>query len=431
MVNGEWVMDKVPGWCGLMSEAVARSRALYVGVVDRDLHWLYANQGMMALLQVENEAASGDVIATRCLVTNPDLNEWVRAKKEGLLFEGLVSLSDYGTRNYTLNARIYGFENFFLILGENDTTGLFEENLQMSRLNQEINNLQRQLIKEKKSLENALQELKRAQQMLIQSEKMNAMGQLVAGVSHELNNPLAFLFSNLYTIAQNSKEAAAQYRLERNTIENEGSAKLTKRLAQLASDYDITESLQDIEEASGSCLTGFDRIKKIIDNLRTFSRLDETDLKVTDLMANIQATLSVVESEMKRRHVVITVEGPESLKLECFPGHLNQALLNVVMNALQAVDPKGHVGISVSTGENEVMIAVRDSGCGIPPEILSRVFDPFFTTKPVGSGTGLGLSITYQIIHDMHGGSIAIESAPGKGTVVTLQLPLRQNKRHE
>ena len=137
------------------------------------------------------------------------------------------------------------------------------------------------------------------------------------------------------------------------------------------------------------------------------------------------------ETEIKRRHIVVTLEGPESLKAECYPGHLNQALLNVLMNAMQAVAPKGHIVIEVSTAEGMVTIAVRDSGCGIAPEILPKVFDPFFTTKPVGSGTGLGLSITYQIVHDMHGGNIRIDSALGEGTRVTIQLPLRQKTKHE
>ena len=143
---------------------------------------------------------------------------------------------------------------------------------------------------------------------------------------------------------------------------------------------DLPELLQDIEDASNASISGFDRIKTIVDNLRTFSRLDESDLKSADLMANIQATLSMIETEIKRRHIVVTLEGPESLKAECYPGHLNQALLNVLMNAMQAVAPKGHIGIEVSTAEGMVTIAVRDSGCGIAPEILPKVFDPFFTT---------------------------------------------------
>lgn len=425
------ITDRIPGWNRLIGEAVLRSNALYVGIIDSQQNWVYANPGMLALLQPELECEAGNVICTKSRITNPDPALLVSDNKEGLLFDGLVTLSDFGHNNYTLNAQIFAYGKLICLVGENNTAELFEDNLQMSRMNQEINNLQRQLIKEKRNLEAALTELKQAQQRLIQSEKMNAMGQLVAGVSHELNNPLGFLFGNLQTILQNSKEATQLYGAVRETVNQEGSSKLKNRLLQMESELDLPELLQDIEDASNASISGFDRIKTIVDNLRTFSRLDESDLKSADLMANIQATLSMIETEIKRRHIVVTLEGPESLKAECYPGHLNQALLNVLMNAMQAVAPKGHIGIEVSTAEGMVTIAVRDSGCGIAPEILPKVFDPFFTTKPVGSGTGLGLSITYQIVHDMHGGNIRIDSALGEGTRVTIQLPLRQKTKHE
>jgi signal transduction histidine kinase len=293
----------------------------------------------------------------------------------------------------------------------------------MSYLNQEVNNLQRQLIKEKKQLQVTLSELKETQQMLVHSEKMNALGKLVAGVAHEVNNPIAFVYSNLYSIEKYISEVFEIIKNYEGKINEHGSPELNDLITEIRQRNDLDYLEEDIPQMISESKMGVERVKGIVEDLRRFSRLDESDLKEVDLIENIRSTLSIVKSEISGKNIHFSLNLPEKLRFICYPGQLNQAILNVLMNAIQAVDQGGSVNLSVVHEDNALKISIKDNGTGIPEDIKNRIFEPFFTTKPVGSGTGLGLSITYKIVTDLHHGKINMYSDLGKGTLFELILP--------
>lgn len=167
---------------------------------------------------------------------------------------------------------------------------------------------------------------------------------------------------------------------------------------------------------------GIERIKNIVEELRRFSRLDESEFKQINLIESIQSTISILKSEFANKKIEFSFNYDNEVILDCMPGQLNQAVLNVLINSVQAVESGGKIDISVIDEINRVTIQVSDNGCGIPEKIVHRIFEPFFTTKPVGSGTGLGLSITYKIIHDLHGGDIQVESSEA-GTKIRMSIP--------
>ena len=157
--------------------------------------------------------------------------------------------------------------------------------------------------------------------------------------------------------------------------------------------------------------------------LRKFSRLDESDLKRVNLAENIQSTLTIVQSELVKKDIQFHFDAPGDLLIDCFPGQLNQAILNVLINAIQAVKTGGQITLIIKDGQNNISIIVEDNGCGINEENLKKIFDPFFTNKPIGTGTGLGLSICYKIINDLHKGKIEVKSVLDKGTIIKFVIP--------
>ena len=278
-------------------------------------------------------------------------------------------------------------------------------------------------------LEKAYQALKTAHSRMLQQEKMASIGQLAAGVAHEINNPLAFVLSNLGTLGKYSKKVAAFLQGQEETIRNSpASASDTANdlLAQIeiqrkASGIDFI--LDDIEQIVTESLDGGDRMKQIVQNLKNFARLDEEELKPADLNQGLESTLQIVWNELKFKATVNKTFGniPEIM---CNPGQLNQVFMNLLINAAQAIDPPGQIDIRTYLDENVVVIEIADTGCGIPEDKLNRIFEPFFTTKDVGKGTGLGLSIAYDII-EKHGGKITVQSQPGQGTRFTVSLPIQ------
>jgi signal transduction histidine kinase len=304
---------------------------------------------------------------------------------------------------------------------------LFDENKKMSQLNQEVNNLQRQLIREKKNLQNTLEELRDTQQMLIQSEKMNALGKMVAGVAHELNNPIAFVYSNLFSIEQYVSEFANTSKQINDLIQQKADKELAAEIAEIHKETDWYELLDDISDMSRESKAGIERIKNIVADLRKFSRLDEGDIKQIDLVESIKSTVNIVRAEMVRKQIDFEMSVPQQLIVECYAGQLNQAIMNVLINAIDAVDVQGKVSLGACVENENICITITDNGSGIPDEIKNRIFEPFFTTKPVGSGVGLGLSITYKIIHDLHRGTIQLHSLPGQSTSFKITIPSKIN----
>ncbi len=264
-------------------------------------------------------------------------------------------------------------------------------------------------------------ELERLQAQLVHSEKMASLGQLAAGVAHELNNPAGFIIGNM-EILKECAEDIKRLLLFYDALQF--APEIAAQIAALQDEIGYKHTLGDLRSIIEDCREGAERIRNIVQNLRTFSRLDEAELKRVDLHEGINSTIRLLSRYYSAPDITLRRNYSDLPAVECYAGQLNQVWMNLLVNAAQAVSSKG-VCVTVSTRLEEEMavVSVSDTGCGIPAENLGKIFDPFFTTKPVGEGTGLGLSIAYGII-TRHGGRITVESCAGRGTTFTVYIPV-------
>jgi signal transduction histidine kinase len=246
-----------------------------------------------------------------------------------------------------------------------------------------------------------LRELADLRRQLITSARLAGVGELAAGIAHEINNPLAFVRSNLTQLAEVWKEL--------------------RTLPEVSGD---PEWLGDVDALFEESIEGVDRAAEIVRSVRRFAHAGTASREPTELRPLLEDVLHVASAQLRSR-VNVLREFDDSLpRVVCAPQQLRQVFLNLVVNAAQAVEADGHVLVATrSDGPDHVIVSVADDGCGIPPEVIDRIFDPFFTTKPVGVGTGLGLGIAHQIVSS-HGGEIQVESTPGTGTVFRVRLPI-------
>ncbi len=278
---------------------------------------------------------------------------------------------------------------------------------------------------EKNKVQQMYHELQSAQSQLVQSEKMASLGQLVAGIAHEINNPINFIFAgseSLKSLLEEFDEVAEKYD-ELNEVPAEQLPQALRELNELKQDLEFEDTRQDIFNLLHDIQTGAERTVEIVKGLRTFSRLDEDTLKRTDLHENLNATLVILRNQYKGR-IKIQKEYDEKLPdIECYPGKLNQVFMNIISNAIQAIEGEGKITIkTIKLSDNQYQVAITDTGGGIPEEVKNRIFDPFFTTKEVGKGTGLGLSISLGIIKKHHG-KLEVNSKVGEGTTFLITLP--------
>jgi signal transduction histidine kinase len=282
----------------------------------------------------------------------------------------------------------------------------------------------KELEEKNKKLQKLYQELKETQSQLIQSEKMASLGQLVAGVAHELNNPISFVYANMkeLEIYIGAVEEILKTVLE-NSGKNDIESKIQEMTNSLQSKYDLNFIQNDIEGLIKESIEGSQRVKTVVENLRNFSRIDEGEFKAVDLHQGLDSTLMLLNNEIKNRIQIHRNYG-NLPKFECHPSHINQVFMNLLLNAVQAIEGKGNIWIETSCDNHFIYIKISDDGRGIPNEVQGKIFDPFFTTKPVGEGTGLGLSVSYGII-EKHKGSIQLESKAGEGTEFLITLPLQ------
>jgi signal transduction histidine kinase len=271
---------------------------------------------------------------------------------------------------------------------------------------------------------------------LLQSEKMASVGQLAAGVAHEINNPAGFISSNLNTLSEYVPEIigfAEAYRREAASLTeasgNGGSAVFLKealaRLKAVEADEDMDFILNDLSELVSECREGIERIRRIVADLKNFAHPGDEKVTHADLNENLASTLNIVWNELKYKAEVVTDYGDLPL-VPCIPQQLNQVFMNLLVNAAQAIEGKGEIRIGTACKGNWVEVRISDTGTGIAPENLSRIFDPFFTTKEVGKGTGLGLNLSYNIVKK-HGGDLGVESALGKGTTFCVRIPVPED----
>jgi signal transduction histidine kinase len=258
-----------------------------------------------------------------------------------------------------------------------------------------------------RNLEELFTELKETQSQLIQSEKMSSLGQLVAGVAHELNNPIGYLYANM-------KELQKYIDL----LKQSEDGKIVASTEYIKADIDqlILESVE-----------GSERVKTIVENLRKFSRLDEAEFKYADLHEGLNSTIMLIEKELGER-IKLHKKYADIPPINCMPGHLNQVFLNMLLNAIQAIEGDGNIWISTAIKDDKVVIKFKDDGKGIPKKSIDKIFEPFFTTKPIGMGTGLGLSISYGIIQE-HGGDIKVKSKKGNGTTFIISIPYKPQQK--
>lgn len=307
-----------------------------------------------------------------------------------------------------------------------------DSSVELDYLIQAFNDMIRNVSVARRALESKIQELREAnieirntQATLIQSAKMISLGQIVAGVAHELNNPVAFIYSNMHHLSsyiEKISQMMAEYQKTRALLPSDRRSELER----LEKELEIDFILQDMSELTKSCLDGANRTKEIVLGLRTFSRMEESTFRPWDLHEGIQSTLKLLNAELKNR-ILVHQEFAEIPKVECNPSQINQVFMNLLANSAQAIVGRGEIWVRTFTKEESVVIEIEDSGPGMDSETLSHIFVPFFTTKEVGKGTGLGLSIAYGLVQKHHG-LIEVESELGRGTLFRVILPLVQPK---
>jgi signal transduction histidine kinase len=314
-----------------------------------------------------------------------------------------------------------------------------------------IDNLNREITERKKAeesvrlacknLEEANQELKEMQSQLVQSEKLASIGQLAAGVAHEMNTPVGFVASNFETLENYTEKILELFRMygellrKIETGEKTELLKITDSICKTWNEMKIDFILEDLPVLFNDSREGIGRVTSIVQNLRDFSRTEQSEnLDTYNINDGIRATLVVAQNEIKYDADVET-ELSEVPEITCNTSQINQVLLNIIINAVQAIkseerDDKGKITVRTYATDYEVICEISDDGPGIKADVLQKIFDPFFTTKPVGMGTGLGLSISYDIIVTKHKGTLLVDNAVGKGTKFTIKLPIDSSEQN-
>ncbi|MEH1812356.1 MAG: ATP-binding protein, partial [Nostoc sp.] len=288
-------------------------------------------------------------------------------------------------------------------------------------------------------LKTALSELQRTQAQVLQSEKMSSLGQLVAGIAHEINNPVNFIHGNLTYLDEYTQNLLQMIYLYQERYSSHDPA-----IQALAEEIDLEFLVEDLQKILPSMKMGTERIRNIVRSLRNFSRMDEAEFKTVDIHEGIESTLLILQHRLKdkpdRPAIEVIKDYGNLPQAECFPGQLNQVLMNILVNAMDALDEADIKRTSQQIQENpsqitirtsvvdsqSIEIAIADNAQGMPESVQSRIFDPFFTTKPVGKGTGMGMAISYQIITEKHCGKLLCFSTLGEGTNFIIQVPIRQ-----
>lgn len=308
---------------------------------------------------------------------------------------------------------------------------------EVKHLNEDLEN---RVVERTRQFEEAIRDLQRTQGQLIQAEKMSSLGQLVAGVAHEINNPVNFIYGNLTPANEYVQDLLSLLALYQQHYPNP-----TADIQNKAEEIDLDFLEKDLRKLLSSMKMGADRIQKIVLSLRNFSRMDEAEVKAVDIHEGIESTLLILQNRLKAKpehpEIEVRKDYGQLPLVECSAGQLNQVFMNILANAIDALEEinvkrtdqemegnPSRITIRTSAIHDQwVEIAITDNGVGMSKEVCQRICDPFFTTKPIGKGTGMGMSISYQIITEKHGGKLECFSNPGEGTEFLIQIPIRHN----
>jgi signal transduction histidine kinase len=303
-----------------------------------------------------------------------------------------------------------------------------------AELEQKVAELTHNLESKEEQLQDSLSELHRLKNHMVQMEKMTMLGQMISGISHEINNPINFIYGNLPYVDEHVEDLCSVIEAFQDAYPNPEES-VEDTIEEVELDY----ILEDLPRIMGSMKVGAERIRDLVLTLRHFYRLDEPDMKEASLEEGLENTLVLLNNRTKQ-NVEVEREFAGIPKVECYINQLNQVFMNLLNNAIDALLEEAENAsakrgeknkITVKTekvDDNAIAIHISDNGPGIAPDIQSRIFEPFFTTKPMGVGTGLGLSISHKIITETHHGEMTFSSTPGEGSTFTVKLPLSQPK---
>ncbi len=415
-------------------EHVVTQLSIGACIVDPELNIVFWNNFFADRLQLQ----SGEVQGKSILTLFPEQSAFLKRKLQSVFVLKNASYSYWEQRPV-----VFQFKSSRPITGEEcqmfqnvEIYPIFDDDQQVScacitvhdmtvtaSYHQELTRLTLKLEEEKAQQQQLIQRLEEAQNQLLQSEKMAAIGQLAAGVAHEINNPVGFIFSNLQTLQEYLQKMGKYIDLLGKIIDKVPQNTLHAMKADYVQRNQLEMVLSDCPELVAESLEGADRVMAIVKSLKEFSHVDSTDWQEADITQGIESTLRILSNELKYKAEVIRHYAPDLPHLYCQPMQLNQVFMNLLVNAAQAIENFGKIEVYVREVDHGLEVKIQDSGSGIAPEHLKRIFEPFFTTKPVGKGTGLGLSLSYSIIH-RHQGQIKVSSEVGKGTCFTIQLPL-------
>ncbi|MDP5252695.1 MULTISPECIES: sensor histidine kinase [unclassified Vibrio] len=284
--------------------------------------------------------------------------------------------------------------------------------------------------KEHSEVQKALLKLKEAQSQLLQSEKMASIGQLSAGIAHEINNPIGFISSNLQSLKEYFKSYNEAFDEINKKIIEKGDDSLIEDCKSIFLTKQLDYLIDDIGDLIKESLEGSSRVMSIVKNLKEFSHVDNSEWGMASIEKGIESTLKIINNELKYNVELIKDYHPDTPEIFCQPMQLNQVFLNLLVNASQAIEESGSIFISIQPCGTNVEVVIKDSGCGMDKKTIKRIFEPFYTTKPIGSGTGLGLSVSYNIIK-AHQGEIQVTSELGQGSCFKIILPQAGPKKKD
>jgi two-component system NtrC family sensor kinase len=306
----------------------------------------------------------------------------------------------------------------------------FQAKMKMAEMEHLVHHRTEKIALQNIELENQINQLNQTRAQLIQSEKLASIGQLAAGIAHEINNPLGYIHSNLDVLASYITGIKKLWAANDQMLENVEKADINNpelnaemlKLTQLKKKLDMAYIFNDMPELISEALSGTARVKEIVADLKDYSHMNQQNMALEDINQLIEQAINISSNETKY-HLGIIKDFVTLPPVPCLRSKLTQVLLNLLLNASQSIEKDGQITITTRSGQNQITIGIKDNGCGIKEDLLDKIFDPFFTTKEIGTGTGLGLHISHTIITS-HGGTLSVESVQGQGTEFTISLPI-------